>query len=327
MYFVRAMSSSNNAILDSNTVAITAPDCQTTLPPGPFAISGIAMCNGNAPRNHLNHTGSANVDPMYFPYEVYRNGSKIGTFTSSNGYDDDSVSSGVSYSYFVRARNEAGSRDSNTINVTTKSDCATPATPSISSISPTNVTVGDGSFTLTINGQNFVQFSVIHCNGSPYFWNTYVNTSTLSVNISQGASGYVLCGLGQLSINVAQLQSNGSYVYPSNSVAFSIYNPAPVINSISGTCQAGLNCTPANGYDVRINGSGFVGTGSGSSKLYFNGTEIGLGLIGGGPVSNQLQLMVNGSMIPTAGTYTVQVCNSETTSGTACSSGSLTVVP
>ena len=198
---------------------------------------------------------------------------------------------------------------------------------SISSISPSSVTVGDGSFTLTINGQNFDQLSVIHCNGSPYLWNTYVNNSTLSVNISQSSSGYGLCGLGQLSINVAQLQSNGSYAYPSNSVTLSVYNPIPVINSISGTCAAGLNCTPANGYDVRVNGSGFVGTGAGNSKLYVNGTQLGLNLIGSGPVYTQLQLMINGSLIPTAGTYTVQICNDETTSGTVCSTGSLTVVP
>lgn len=327
-YFVRAMSSGNNAILDSNSVTITAPDCQTTtLPPGPITVSGIAMCNGQAPRNHLDHTGSANVDPMYFPYEVYRNGSKIATFTSGNGYDDDSVSPGATYSYFVRAKNEAGSRDSNTISLTAKSDCAAPATPSISSISPSSATVGDGNFTLTVHGQNFDQFSVIHCNGSPKAWNTYVNNTTLSANVSQSSSGYglPLCGLGQLSISVAQLQNNGSYANPSNSVTFSVYNPAPVINSISGTCRAGYNCTPANGYDVRINGSGFVGTWNGS-KVYFNGGSEASPSFAGFPVTTQIQLSINGSLIPTPGTYTIKVCNPSTASGTVCSTGSLTVV-
>lgn len=324
-YMVRGVTPGGN--FDSNSVNITAPTCQTTLPPGPFTLSVTPMCNGNTPRNYVDWTFVANVDPMFFPYEVYRNDSKIGTSTSGNGYFDDSVTPGATYDYFMRAMNEAGSRDSNIIHVTTRSDCAAPVAPSISSINPSSVTVGNGSFALNIYGQNFNQQSVIQCNGSPCFFGSYANSSTLSVNISQGSYGYDYFALGQTSISVAQLQSNGSYAYPSNSVVFNLYNPVPVINSITGTCKAGFNCVPANGYDVRINGSGFVGTGAGSSKLYFNGTQIGLGWLGGGPVSNQLQLTINGSMIPTAGTYSVQVCNSGTASGTACSTGSLTVIP
>lgn len=120
----------------------------------------------------------------------------------------------------------------------------------------------------------------------------------------------------------------------SNTVQFTLFNPVPVISSISGTCRANLNCTPSNGFDVRILGSGFVnntafinGSFVESTTLDINGAATNKNFLGQGPVYSQMQLFANGTLIPTPGTYALRVCNAGTSQGTACSTGSLTVTP
>jgi expansin (peptidoglycan-binding protein) len=117
----------------------------------------------------------------------------------------------------------------------------------------------------------------------------------------------------------------------SNTVQFTFFNPVPVISSISGTCQANLNCTPSNGFDVRINGSGFVNKGSYSGGQYFTNPTVKINGNTGPNVDilsqNQMQLYINGAYIPTPGTYTITICNAGTIQGTACSDGFLTVNP
>jgi hypothetical protein len=157
----------------------------------------------------------------------------------------------------------------------------------------------------------------------------------LTVQITQDSGGFSPFSIpGALAIQVLKPGPSFWDGQRSNTVQFTIFNPSPAISSISGTCQAGLNCVPSNGFDVRIFGSGFVnnsafvgGTFVSSTTLEINGAAANMNLLGQGPVYTQMQLTANGSLIPTPGTYTVRVCNAGTSQGTACSTGSLTVTP
>lgn len=113
----------------------------------------------------------------------------------------------------------------------------------------------------------------------------------------------------------------------SNIVSFTIFNPIPVVSSITGTCKANLNCTPGNGFDVRIYGSGFVRNlvngKIDSTYVKVDGKIVNFSSLGQGV----LQLFINGMVIPTQGTYLIEVCNEGTVQGTSCSTGYLTVTP
>jgi hypothetical protein len=85
-------------------------------------------------------------------------------------------------------------------------------------------------------------------------------------------------------------------------------------------------------YDVRANGSGFVNNyfqvNTPNTSLKINGNPINPAGFGGQPpVYSQILIWINGSLIPTPGTYTIEACNNGTTQGTSCSTGSLTVLP
>src|SRR5262245_4903087 len=55
--------------------------------------------------------------------------------------------------------------------------------PSLASISPTSANVGDGAFTLTVNGLYFTAGSVVNWGGSPRA-TTFVNVTQLTAQIS-----------------------------------------------------------------------------------------------------------------------------------------------
>lgn len=328
-YFIRAINSGGQT--DSKSVTLTTT-CQGILP-GIFTLTATPWCNGSNPIIHLEWGGSAG---RTLPYELYRNGTLMFT-TDFNNYDDTAVTAGTTYNYFVRAKNSVGYRDSNTVPVTSKSDCGAPVSPVINTISPQSVTVGDGGFTLTITGQYFdstakILWAFSGQTPATVVYPTFVDSSTLTVQVTQNSGGFSpFLYPGALVIQVIKPGPNFWDGQRSNIMSFTIFNPVPIVNSISGTCRANLNCTPSNGFDVKINGSGFVNnlvsSSISSSYAEINGSSTPVSLIGQGPVTSQMQLYVNGSLIPTPGTYTVNVCNAGTIQGTACSTGSLTVTP
>jgi hypothetical protein len=211
----------------------------------------------------------------------------------------------------------------------------------IDTISPQTVTVGSGSFTLTVTGRNFNSTSRIlwaFSGQSPtaVIIPTFVNGNTLTLQVTQNSGGFSpFINPGGLVLQVLNPGPNFWDGQRGNIVPFTIFNPIPTVSSIAGTCRAGFNCTAANGFDVKIQGTGFVwnnafvGGGSYVSSTYaeINGRPTPVSALGQGPVVNVMQLSVNGTIIPTAGTYSVRVCNAATTQGTSCSTGSLTVTP
>jgi len=213
--------------------------------------------------------------------------------------------------------------------------------PEIVAISHAKVTIGTGGFTLTVTGRNFDQTAKIlwafagQTPSTPAITPIVVNSTTLTVQVTQSAGGFAFpSGSSDFT------PSPGSLVLQvvtydqwrerrSNTVSFTIVNPSPVISSITGACRADLNCTPANGFPVRITGSGFVNNlvngSQPSTYAEINGRPTPVTLVGQRPVTGEMQLLVNGSLIPTPGTYSVKVCNVGTAQGTSCSTGSLMV--
>lgn len=298
----------------------------------------MPWCVGNAPVNLVEWTGAIG---RTLPYEIYRDGNLIASVDLDNRYTDTLVTSGTTYKYFVRAKNTAGTRDTNETTVLSKSDCAAPVAPKITAISPQAVVVGSGDFTLTVTGQNFDSSAKLlwdYSGNTPSTvvqLPTVVSSTTMSIQINQTSDGFFpFLVPSALALQVIKPGDTNFFDgLRSNILDFAVFNPIPVVTSVSGHCRANLNCVPSNGYDVRVNGSGFINNivkdavYISSTYAEINGKSTSISPIGQGPVFTQMQLWVNGALIPTPGAYSLQVCNAGTTQGTQCSTASLIVDP
>ena len=123
-------------------------------PPGPLTLTLEApVCDQAAPAGpavRLDWTLSANASN----YDVYRNGSldsPSGVSVSGTTFNNNAgVVAGQTYSYFIRAKNIAGTRDSNTVGVSVPSNiCQAAPTLQSVTIAPSSITAGS-SATVTI---------------------------------------------------------------------------------------------------------------------------------------------------------------------------------
>ena len=121
-------------------------------------------------------------------------------------------------------------------------------------MNPVFAIVGGTSFTLTVNGSNFVNGAIVRWNGSNRT-TTFVSASRLTATIP--ASDITVVGVAAVSV----VNPGGSY---SGSLSFEIHNPAPTLSSVSpSSATAGgsaftLTLTGTNfinGSVVRWNGS------------------------------------------------------------------------
>jgi hypothetical protein len=118
--------------------------------------------------------------------------------------------------------------------------------PAISSVSPSQVILGTGAFTLTVNGSNFV-------NGATVYWNRvsrvtqYVSSIQVTATI---LASDIQSGTSQGSVTVQNPSPSAGI---SNIASVVLATPAPQITSISPTTGV------AGAYNaVMITGSGFV---------------------------------------------------------------------
>jgi len=116
--------------------------------------------------------------------------------------------------------------------------------PTITSINPSTATAGGAGFTLTVNGTNFVNgTSVVRWNGSNRT-TSFVNSGQLTATIP--ASDIATAGTFPITV------ANGATI--SNSLNFTVNNPAPTLASISPNVR-----TAAGGaFTLTVNGTGFV---------------------------------------------------------------------
>ena len=125
----------------TTTPAVTTPSADTTPPSVPTGLAGTLA---SAPQ--INLSWNASTDNVRVTgYNVFRNGTKVGTSTSTS-YQDTSLAAGTTYTYAVSAYDAAGntSAQSSSVSITT------PAAPTVAISSPANGTVLKGKTNVNI---------------------------------------------------------------------------------------------------------------------------------------------------------------------------------
>jgi len=166
-YFIRARNA--NGTTDSNSLQATALICPGTLPGAFPLVSATPSCSGSSPQIRLTWTASTGVTT----YDVYRNGSlyspgvPASTLTFLN--TGSNVTLGTTYTYFIRARNAAGTRDSNTLSATAPSNCGGTLPGAFTLVSAAASCSGSSpQITLTWTPSSGVTTYDVYRNGSLY---------------------------------------------------------------------------------------------------------------------------------------------------------------
>lgn len=126
-YYVKAKNAGATQTTNSNgTLNATAINCNT---PGAFTLTATPECSGTASRIRLDWTASTNATS----YDIYRNAVLYASDVAGITYTNTLVTAGTAYTYYVKAKNSAGTLNNSngTLNATA-STCA------------------PGSFTLTV---------------------------------------------------------------------------------------------------------------------------------------------------------------------------------
>jgi hypothetical protein len=161
--------------------------------------------------------------------------------------------------------------------------------PTLASLSPASAAAGAAAQTLTINGTNFTSASTVTYNSVAHTAK-FVSATQLTVQLSAAdqATG------GTFVVVVTNPAPGGG---ASNSVNFTVDNPAPTIASLSPTSAT----AGAAAQTLTVNGANFVST----SIVTYNGVAHTATLVS----SIQLTIMLSASDQATAGTFPVVVTN------------------
>lgn len=163
-----------------------------------------------------------------------------------------------------------------------------PAQPQITSISPTSIDAGSGTFTLSVDGAGFIATSVVQWNGSARP-TTFVSSNQLQAAIS--AADIATAGTATIAVVTPGASGIG------NGPAFTITNPSPALSSITpdGAPQGSASFT------LTVNGSGFVNT----SVVQWNSGARPTTFIS----STQLTSAISAADVATFGLSTITVTN------------------
>lgn len=183
---------------------------------------------------------------------------------------------------------------------------APPAVPTITSLSPSSVT-GAKTFTLTVNGTNFVSGSVIKWNGTN-ITTTCVSATQLTASISKFYTTLTSYP-GSATISVLNPDSTRS-----TGATLTITAPLPAISSLSPTSVVG-----ATTFTLTVNGSNFVS----GAVIKWNGTNMTTTYVS----STQLTATINkyyDTLSSYPGTATVTIMNPD---GGRSSGATITITP
>ena len=131
-----------------------------------------------------------------------------------------------------------------------------PTAPVVASVSPSTVTVGGPSFTLTVAGSNFVSASVVQWNGASQP-TTYADNAHLTAAIP--ASAITASNAGNLPVTVATPAPGGG---SSNSIPVLVEYPLPSITSLSPSALL-IGSAP---FSLTVNGNNFAS----GATVYWN---------------------------------------------------------
>ena len=190
-----------------------------------------------------------------------------------------------------------GGGNSNSVNFTV----ASPAPiPRITTINPTSVMGGGEAFTLTVNGTNFTQNSVVRFNGNP-LTTTFVNNTQLTAAVTPAD----IATPGTVSVTVFTPPPGGG---TSNAALLTINvppNPVPTIAAINpSTVSSG-----GPSFVMTVTGTGFVQ----SSVVRINNTDRATTFVS----ATEVRATIQAGDIVNGGTANITVFNPAPSGGTS----------
>jgi predicted heme/steroid binding protein len=157
--------------------------------------------------------------------------------------------------------------------------------PTITTISPTSVTVGGSAFTLTVNGSNFDSSAVVKWNGT-----ALATTPLSSTQLTATVPASLIASTGSASITVATSVGTSS----ANSLAIQQAG-VPTISTLDpASVTAG-----GSAFLLTVNGTGF----DSSSVVKWNSTALTTIYVN----STELQTAISASLVASSGTVSVTV--------------------
>ena len=171
------------------------------------------------------------------------------------------------------------------------------AAPTVTSVVPASAVSGGAAFTVTVNGNGFV-------NGSTVLWNGSVRSTTfVSSNQLQAAIAATdVASAGTASVAVSTPTPGGG---TSSSISFAINNPAPTVTStVPASTVAG-----GAAFSLTVNGTGFVN----GSSIIWNGTVKATTYVS----STQLQAQITTTDIADGSTVAIAVSTPSPGGGTS----------
>lgn len=155
---------------------------------GPSVPAGLTASLASGSQVNLAWTASTDSTSSVAGYNVFRNGTKMGT-TATPSYQDTTLSAGNTYTYTVSAYDSAGNTSAQSSGVSVN----TPAPPTIAISSPTNGTTirGNGSVNIAANASDGNSLRSITIKGDSNILITCTGTTSCSATwqgkkISQG---------------------------------------------------------------------------------------------------------------------------------------------
>ena len=179
-------------------------------------------------------------------------------------------------------------------------------TPRLTGLAPSSIEVGSAAFTLVVNGSGFTSASVVWWNSSPRV-TTFVNSTQLMAAILASD----LAGANTAYVSVVTPGSSGV----SNSLAFAVGNPVPVITALTPAAVAAGG--PA--FALEIHGVGF----NSQSVVHWNGTVRIVSIVS----PTKLTVLILAGDVATAGTATVSVVNPGPGGGSATAALTVGTLP
>jgi VCBS repeat protein len=223
-------------------------------------------------------------------------GNGDGTFQShldfAAGSDPESIAAGEFFPYGGQAVGRSGFATANNVDNTVSIFSPIPtggvnSVPTISSISPPSVQVGNVGFTLTVNGTNFVKGVAVLFGGSPRP-TAFVSSTQLTAQIFATD----VAGAGTFSVTVSNPAPGGG---TSTSIAFGVFLPPPTISSLSPPSVV-MGGPP---FTLTVNGLNFVN----GAVVNFNGTPRSATFVS----SAQVTIAISASDIINQGTINISV--------------------
>jgi hypothetical protein len=169
--------------------------------------------------------------------------------------------------------------------------------PALANISPNTITAGSAAFTLTLNGSNFANGSVVKVNGS-----SRSTTFSSSTQITAAISASDIASAGTISVTVFNPAPGGG---TSAAVTLTVNNPQPSLTSMTPTS---VNAGSA-AFTLTLNGSNFIP----SSVVQVNGSNRTTTFVSG----SQLTAQITGADVSAGGNLAITVVNPSPGGGTS----------